>query len=141
MIITPLHNKKKKVHIILDESQNNECHKSPRLNPFPPSHLHLLTSPTPTEANAAPHIIPPDLPQVINHVREMCEKYPEKQHLYEQANTAVDPATGKSLECWHLIKGENRKMWATSMVNELRRLVQGVGNRIKGTNTMFFHHI
>ena len=85
-----------------------------------------------------PHYIPPDLPQLVNHIKEMCHKYPWKTQLEEQANAVVDPTTGKSLEFRQLIKGQDKEIWATSMANELGRLAQGVGNRIKGTDTIAF---
>eukprot|EP00957_Ditylum_brightwellii_P109662 8364670-Ditylum_brightwellii.AAC.1 len=68
----------------------------------------------------------------------MCNTYPWKAPLAEQANAVVDPTTGKSLEFYHLIKSQDKKIWATPMANELGRLAQGVGNRIKGMDTIIF---
>eukprot|EP00957_Ditylum_brightwellii_P163648 12459535-Ditylum_brightwellii.AAC.1 len=83
-----------------------------------------------------PHHILPDLPQLINCLKNMCIKYPWKLQLQEQTNAVVDPATGKSLKFCHLIQGPDKEIWSTSMANELGRLVQGVGNRIKNTDTI-----
>jgi hypothetical protein len=55
------------------------------------------------------------------------------------ANAIVDPDTGQSLEYRHLIKDEKTKhLWTRSFANELGRLAQGVADRHKGTNTIFF---
>ena len=41
------------------------------------------------------------------------------------------------MEYRHLIKSPEHKVtWTTSFSNELGRLAQGVGDRIKGTNTI-----
>jgi hypothetical protein len=61
----------------------------------------------------------------------------------EFANAVTDPITGKQLEYRHLITDPTTKqVWLTSSANEFGRLAQGVGGRIKGTNTIFFinHH-
>jgi hypothetical protein len=55
------------------------------------------------------------------------------------AFAVLDPATGKSLEYRSLIKNQpTRETWLRSAANEFGRLAQGVGGRIKGTNTIFF---
>ena len=54
-------------------------------------------------------------------------------------NAIIDPVSGKSMEYRHLIKNKHtRKIWNNSFANELGRLANGVGNRIKGTNTIKF---
>eukprot|EP00957_Ditylum_brightwellii_P134596 10261280-Ditylum_brightwellii.AAC.1 len=68
----------------------------------------------------------------------MCNKYPCKSPLEDQANAVVDPIMGKSLEFWHLIRSQDKAIQSTSMANELGQLAQGVGNRIKGTDIIFF---
>jgi hypothetical protein len=60
------------------------------------------------------------------------------------ANAVIDPDTGQSREYRDLIRDPATKaIWAKSFANELGRLAQGVGGRIKGTNTCFFipHHV
>eukprot|EP00957_Ditylum_brightwellii_P031602 2396688-Ditylum_brightwellii.AAC.1 len=58
------------------------------------------------------------------------------QHL---ANPIIDDNTGLELEYQHLIKQDkHREVWTKSFVNELGRLAQGVHNKVKGTDTMFF---
>ena len=55
------------------------------------------------------------------------------------ANAIIDPISGASMEYRHLIKSPKHKApWTTSFSNELSRLTQGVGDRIKGTNTIYF---
>ena len=57
---------------------------------------------------------------------------------HNQANFIIDPTTGASLECRHLIKGPTKSIWGNSFANEIGRLAQGVGTRMTyGTNTIF----
>jgi hypothetical protein len=55
------------------------------------------------------------------------------------ANAVIDPDTGKSMEYRELITNPKTKdVWSHSAANEFGRLAQGVGGRIKGTNTIRF---
>jgi hypothetical protein len=55
------------------------------------------------------------------------------------AMAVLDPDTGKAMEYRELIKSPKTKpTWTRSFSNELGRLAQGVGDRLKGTNTIFF---
>jgi uncharacterized protein YaaQ len=57
----------------------------------------------------------------------------------ETANPVLDYETGKLLEYRQLLKHPKySKAWSTSAANEFGRLAQGVGGRVKGTNTIFF---
>ena len=57
----------------------------------------------------------------------------------QECNAIIDPKTGASLEYRHLIKDDTTKViWNKSFSNELGRLANGVGNRVKGTNTIKF---
>jgi len=57
----------------------------------------------------------------------------------QKCNAIIDPVTGASLEYRHLIKNDQTRLtWNRSFANELGRLANGVGNRIKGTNTIKF---
>ena len=59
----------------------------------------------------------------------------------EQANTVADEATGQLLEYRHLVRGPDAKIWKKAFANDLGRLAQGVGTRMRtGTNTVFFVH-
>jgi hypothetical protein len=55
------------------------------------------------------------------------------------AMAVIHPITGKALTYRQLDSDPQFKpIWNTSGVNELGRLSQGVGDRIKGTDTIFF---
>ena len=57
----------------------------------------------------------------------------------QRCNAIIDPVSGVSLEYRHLIKNVKTKLtWNRSFANELGRLANGVGSRIKGTNTIKF---
>ena len=56
----------------------------------------------------------------------------------KEANVVTHPITGQSQEYRHLIKGEDKNTWVTSLSNKLGRLAQDVGNLIDGTNTINF---
>ena len=61
------------------------------------------------------------------------------QVLCELENSILDSETGKLLEYMHLRQDNNyQDAWNTSAANEFGRLVQGVGGKIKGTNTVMF---
>ena len=52
----------------------------------------------------------------------------------------LDPAIGKNQGYTQLIRGPNKDTCTIAFSNDIGRLAQGVGNRIKGTNTIFFVH-
>jgi hypothetical protein len=57
------------------------------------------------------------------------------------ANEVFDEESGKMLTYRKLITHPKyQEVWMNSSANEFGRLAQGVGNRIKGTNTIFFIH-
>jgi len=53
------------------------------------------------------------------------------------ANAIFDPESGNMLEYKQLLQ-KDPATWNPSMANEIGRLAQGIGNRIKGTNTIQF---
>ena len=54
-------------------------------------------------------------------------------------NSIIDDEIGESLEYRHRIKRDKHKnIWVKYFANELGRLAQGVGDILKGTNTIFF---
>ena len=72
--------------------------------------------------------------QTNNHFNQVTQS-----QLEEEVNVVIDEKTGKSLTYRQLIKHpDHAQQWNTSCANELGRLTQGVGNRIKGTNTAFW---
>ena len=55
------------------------------------------------------------------------------------ANAVTHPVTGKAMEYRDLIRDPlTQEDWFLSAANAFGRLAQGVGNRIKGTDTIFF---
>jgi hypothetical protein len=55
------------------------------------------------------------------------------------ANSVINEDTGASLEYRHLINyASTFTIWNKAAVNDFGRLAQGVGNRIEGSNTIFF---
>ena len=52
-------------------------------------------------------------------------------------NAIYDPGSGSMLEYKQLLK-KDPQTWNYSMANKIGRLAQGIGNRIKGTNTIKF---
>jgi hypothetical protein len=58
-----------------------------------------------------------------------------------QANPVIDTESGKSMEYRELLRHPKyKKAWNISAANEFGRLAQGIGGRIKGTNTIYFIH-
>ena len=65
-------------------------------------------------------------------------KFP-MQILCEMAGSIMN-LNGDLLEYVHLMKRyEYRNIWGKAYGNELGRLVQGIGDTIKGTDTFFYH--
>jgi hypothetical protein len=59
----------------------------------------------------------------------------------ELACPVLDPDTGKLLEYCQLRRDQKfKETWERSAANDFGMLAQGVGNRVKGTNTIFFIH-
>ena len=56
----------------------------------------------------------------------------------EDVNAVLDIISINILEYSHLIKGEEKDVWERGFAKKLVRLAQGVGGRIKGTNTIKF---
>jgi hypothetical protein len=55
------------------------------------------------------------------------------------ANSVINENTGASLEYSHLVNDTSTfTIWNEAAANEFGRLAQGVGNRIEGSNTIFF---
>ena len=57
----------------------------------------------------------------------------------DYVNNIFDADTGKILKYRQLLTNPRYKtVWSTSSANEFGRLAQGIGGRVKGTNTIFF---
>ena len=85
---------------------------------------HVISQYSQEEANQlGPIELPATVPETTQH----------------WANAIIDPDTSKSMEYRQLIQSPKRKeRWTKSLANEFERLAQGVGGRIKGTQTIFF---
>jgi hypothetical protein len=63
----------------------------------------------------------------------------QQQKYSERAQLVHDNKTGHYLNYRQLIKEpKHKEIWSTSAANKFKCLVQGVGGRVKGTNTIFF---
>ena len=61
-----------------------------------------------------------------------------RQIAIREANSVIDANSGQSLNYRQLSCGPDKEVWIQSLSNDLGRLAQGVGTRIKGTSTIFF---
>ena len=65
----------------------------------------------------------------------------QTNEIIEFANHAILDGNGNAMTYCRLMKDpELRKIWIPSLANEFGRLAQGIGGRIKGTNTIRFIH-
>ncbi len=65
----------------------------------------------------------------------------QQQKYFESAQLICDNQTGEYLNYRQLIREpKHKEVWSTSAANEFGHLAQGVGGRVKGTNTIFFIH-
>ena len=56
------------------------------------------------------------------------------------SNAIIDDDTGVAMKYIQLIKNQElTPVWIKLFVNEIGRLPQGVGGRVKGTDTQFFY--
>jgi len=59
----------------------------------------------------------------------------------EAAHSVLDHETGQLLEYRQLLKNSKfKEIWTRSAADEFGRLAQGIGGRIKGTDTIRFIH-
>ncbi|KAL7480170.1 hypothetical protein ACHAW6_005874 [Cyclotella cf. meneghiniana] len=81
--------------------------------------------------------VQPQLP--INEPSSIAERVAQRRR--ESANAVLDEDTGDMLEYRQLLKHPKLgPLWNRSAADEFGRLAQGVGGRIKGTNTIEFIH-
>ena len=65
----------------------------------------------------------------------------QREVLIELENLVLDTDTGRMLEYIHLRREPKYKdKWNISAANEFGRFAQGVGSRLKGTDTIHFVH-
>jgi hypothetical protein len=61
--------------------------------------------------------------------------------MKDYVNNVFDAESGKVLKYRQLLTNpQYQVVWNTSSANEFGRLAQGIGNRVKGTDTIFFMH-
>ena len=92
-----------------------------------------------------------DIPHLVPIIHNLRPKFPTQHEgmledpfpLIREANAVTDPNTGHQLEYKQLINHPDnalRRTWQRSSANEFGRLAQGIGGRIKGTDTIKFLH-
>ena len=120
----------------VSETQHKDCVTQPRVidtESIIQGQQDNIKTPT-TQPVPTPNIIPFEAHEV-----------PEVRHHYnlrsrnQYACAVTNEKTGKLEEYGALVKGPNKRTWKRAYANDLGRLAQGVGNRIKGTNTIFFY--
>ena len=55
---------------------------------------------------------------------------------HPSCNAVIDEQTGDTLKYRHLLRIPAKALWTTALANDLGKLAQGVGTRVKGTNTI-----
>jgi hypothetical protein len=71
----------------------------------------------------------------LEHAMHIMEQHTSS----EMANEIFDEESGKYLKYWQLLAHPNYKeVWSHSSANEFGPFAQGVGNCIKGADTIFF---
>jgi hypothetical protein len=97
----------------------------------------------PTRARAPPTVTQDDDPHHANHVATFHPGtdniWPPAATPYHTAQAVLHPETGIAMEYRALATDPSTKAtWIHSYANELGRLAQGVGQRVRGTDTIFF---
>ena len=99
--------------------------------PYPTPLLNKATV-VPSQATPDTHL-PDILEQYLSH------PWPRISPDSPFSGSVIDPDTGQAMEYRELITDpRTRDVWLRSSANEFGCLAQGVGNRVKGTNTIFF---
>ena len=76
--------------------------------------------------------------EVVACMREKTDTY-QREALIELANLVLDIGTGRMIEYRNLIRYPKYKYaWNIYAANEFLRLSQGVGGRVKVTDTIYF---
>ena len=75
------------------------------------------------------------------HLRHLTRRITHLENEVHQALAVMDTESGKLLNYRQLMKDPKyQKVWGVSSANKFGRLANGVGGRIKGTNTIKFIH-
>jgi hypothetical protein len=132
----------------------------PRQSPRVPAISPRVASPTPYTIENAQHQYPtlfrqspPPAPHAANHIGDISSidliptaPIDEPKLPKHFAHSVTNPTIGDTMEYRHLIKNpQTSAKWTKSFANELGRLANGIGTRMKtGTNTIKFierHHV
>ena len=74
-----------------------------------------------------------------SQLRQLTRRIARAENEAMEAMAVMDAATGKMMNYRQLMQSPSHKeVWSRSSANEFGRLAQGVGGRIKGTNTITF---
>jgi hypothetical protein len=97
----------------------------------------------PTRARTPPAVTQDNDPHHANHVATILPGAPTLAHPCQAhshlANAVLHPEAGVALEyCTLSTDPTTTTTWVHSFANELGRLAQGVGDRVRGTDTIFF---
>ena len=77
--------------------------------------------------------------KLSKRARRLAKRIAKMENEVHEAMWVLDRDTGKILKYRALMRDHRyKKEWSRSVANEFGRLAQGVGDRIKGTNTMKF---
>ena len=118
-------------------------------NIYPQATLSVPPTVPPCRPSSTPRAPPP---RVDPPERNPPHRYPlrsraQSNHTVETVGEGavafqglLDPNTGKTHGYMQLIRRPDKSTWTTVLFNGIGRLSQGVGNRIKGKNTIFFIH-
>ena len=74
-----------------------------------------------------------------SQLRRLTRRIARAENEVMEAMAVMDATTGKMMNYRQLMRSPSHKeVWSRSSANEFGRLAQGVGGRIKGTNTITF---
>jgi hypothetical protein len=72
-------------------------------------------------------------------LRQLTRRIARAENEVMEAMAVMDATTGKLMNYRQLMQSpKHKEVWSRSSANEFGRLAQGVGGRVKGTNTITF---
>ena len=72
-------------------------------------------------------------------MQRLSKRIEQMENEVHEALAVMDAETGKVLNYWQLMQSlKHNETWSKLSSNEFGRLANGVGGRIKGTNTIKF---
>ena len=107
---------------------------------YPTRYKASVPTPHPDPYNYAQTVYEPNLAFPQQPAADIRHIFNTPTHVHQHlANAVTHPVHGHVMEYKELIKDPHTKeVWLKSSANEFGRLAQGVGGRIKGTNTIKF---